>query len=150
MNTKILWKTKTFGELSALELYKLLQIRVAVFIIEQDCIYQDLDDTDQKAVHLWAEENGQVIAYCRLFDKGIKYDEAFIGRVLTAKNRRKEKLGRQLMKRAIEIIESQFKTAEIRISAQDYLIRFYEDFGFVATDKKYLEDNLPHTEMFRR
>ncbi|HCR78031.1 MAG TPA: GNAT family N-acetyltransferase, partial [Chryseobacterium sp.] len=100
---------------------------------------------DQKAVHIWAEEDGEVLANCRIFDKGIKYDEASIGRVLTTEKARGKSLGRQLIQYAVETIENRFHTSEIRISAQDYLLKFYGDFGFEDTGKKYLEDDIPHT-----
>lgn len=85
-----------------------------------------------------------------MFDKGIKYNETSIGRVLTTEYARGTGLGKQLIAHAIEVIEKEYQTSEIRISAQDYLIKFYSDFGFQDTEKKYLEDNLPHTEMIRR
>lgn len=145
----IIWKTKTFGEMTNEELYQILQVRSEVFVIEQNCNYQDLDNSDENALHLWAEENGKTIAYCRLFDVGVKYKETSIGRVLTVKSHRRRNLGRQMMKYAVQIIENRFSTPKIRISAQDYLIDFYQEFGFQSTEKKYLEDHLPHTEMFR-
>lgn len=149
MNNSIVWNIKSFEELTTQELYKIIRARVEVFVIEQDTPYQDLDNDDQKALHIWAEQNGKLLAYCRIFDKGIKYSETSIGRVLTTANARKKGLGKELISIAIENIEKLFKTSEIRISAQDYLIKFYSDFGFVDTGKKYLEDNLPHTEMKR-
>ncbi|MFW2135171.1 GNAT family N-acetyltransferase [Chryseobacterium sp. TY4] len=145
----ILWKIKAFGEITRDELYAILKSRQEVFIVEQETYYLDTDDTDQNALHIWAEINGKVVAYCRVFDKGIKYDETSIGRVLTHPEYRGLKLGRTLIAYAISCIETRYKTSSIRISAQDYLIKFYSDFGFIATDKKYLEDNLPHTEMYR-
>lgn len=145
----IIWKIKNFDELSVSEMYEIIKARINVFIVEQDCPYLDLDDNDQKAIHLWAEKNGKILAYCRIFDKGIKYPETSIGRVLTTKKARGSGLGKQLMKYALEIIENRFRTSEIRISAQDYLIKFYSDFGFADTGKKYLEDNIPHTEMLK-
>lgn len=149
MNNSIFWNIKSFEELTTQELYKIIRARVEVFVIEQDTPYQDLDNYDQKALHIWAEQDGELLAYCRIFDKGIKYSETSIGRVLTTANARKKGLGKELISIAIENIEKLFKTSEIRISAQDYLIKFYSDFGFVDTGKKYLEDNLPHTEMKR-
>lgn len=149
MNSPIIWNIKSFEELTTQELYKIIRARVEVFVIEQDTPYQDLDNYDQKALHIWAEQDGELLAYCRIFDKGIKYSETSIGRVLTTANARKKGLGKELISIAIENIEKLFKTSEIRISAQDYLIKFYSDFGFVDTGKKYLEDNLPHTEMKR-
>lgn len=145
----ILWKIKTFNEISRDELYAILKVRQEVFIVEQKTYYLDTDDTDQKAIHIWAELNGSVVAYCRIFDKGIKYKETSIGRVLTHPNYRGLKLGRTLISFAISCIEKRYKTSQIRISAQDYLLKFYNDFGFITTDKTYLEDDLPHTEMYR-
>lgn len=149
MNSPIIWNIKSFEELTTQELYKIIRARVEVFVIDQDTPYQDLDNYDQKALHIWAEQDGELLAYCRIFEKGIKYSETSIGRVLTTTNARKKGLGKELISIAIENIEKLFKTSEIRISAQDYLIKFYSDFGFVDTGKKYLEDNLPHTEMKR-
>ncbi|AZA91572.1 putative acyltransferase [Chryseobacterium nakagawai] len=148
--SNILWKIKTFDEFTVPELYAVLKARIDVFVIEQNCPYPDLDNYDQKAVHIWAEENGDVLAYCRIFDKGIKYDETSIGRVLTTEKGRGKSLGKLLIKYAVETIENRFHTPEIRISAQDYLLRFYGDFGFEDTGKKYLEDDIPHTEMIRK
>ena len=148
--TSIDWKIKTFSELTTVELYEIIKARVNVFVVEQDCPYPDLDDYDQKAIHLWAEKEGEVLAYCRIFDKGIKYPETSIGRVVTTENGRGTGLGKQLISYAIDIIENRLRTSEVRISAQDYLLKFYSDFGFQDTGKKYLEDNIPHTEMFRK
>ncbi|HCN50500.1 MAG TPA: GNAT family N-acetyltransferase [Chryseobacterium sp.] len=146
----IVWKIKTFEEFTVPELYAVLKARIDVFVIEQNCPYPDLDNYDQKAVHIWAEENGAILAYCRVFDKGIKYEETSIGRVLTTEKARGKSLGKQLIQYAVETIENRFHTPEIRISAQDYLLRFYGGFGFEDTGKKYLEDDIPHTEMIRK
>ncbi|GEN75496.1 GNAT family N-acetyltransferase [Chryseobacterium hagamense] len=148
--SKIIWKIKTFDELTVPELYAVVKARIDVFVVEQNCPYPDLDGYDQKAIHLWAEENGEILAYCRIFDKGIKYDEASIGRVLTTEKARGKNLGRQLIAYAVQTIENRFRTSEIRISAQDYLLRFYSGFGFEDTGRKYLEDDIPHTEMLRK
>jgi len=141
------WKIKSFTELSVTELYEILKIRQEVFVVEQTCYYVDADGYDDKAVHLWAETNGEILAYCRLFDSGIKYQEASIGRVLTNSSYRNLRLGKTLMKFALFIIEARFRAGDVRISAQDYLLKFYSEFGFQDTGKKYLEDNIPHTEM---
>lgn len=148
--TNIVWKIKTFSELTTIELYEIIKARVNVFVVEQDCPYPDLDDYDQKAIHLWAEKEGEVLAYCRIFGKGIKYQETSIGRVVTTENGRGTGLGKQLISYAIDVIENRLRTTEVRISAQDYLLKFYSGFGFVDMGKKYLEDNIPHTEMFRK
>jgi ElaA protein len=146
----ILWKIKTFDEFTVPELYNVLKARIDVFVVEQNCPYPDLDDYDQKAVHIWAEQNGEVLANCRIFDKGIKYPEASIGRVLTTEKARGKRLGKQLIQYSLDAIEARFHTSEVRISAQDYLLKFYGEFGFEDTGKKYLEDDIPHTEMFYR
>lgn len=150
MDKPISWIVKSFDELDTQELYKIIQARIEIFIIEQNTPYQDLDDTDQKALHLWAEQNNEILAYCRLFHKGIKYNETSIGRVITTQKARGKGLGKQLISYAIQIIQNRFHTSEIRISAQDYLIPLYSTFGFKDTGKKYLEDNLPHTEMVKK
>ncbi|ADQ82213.1 GNAT family N-acetyltransferase [Riemerella anatipestifer] len=149
--TDLTWHIKAFNELSVSELYKIMVARQEVFIIEQAVKYQDADNTDQKAFHIWAENSkGQLLAYCRIFPEGVKYNETSIGRVLTTSLGRGKGIGRQLVSYAIEAIENIYKTSRIRISAQDYLLKFYSEYGFSDTDKKYLEDNLPHTEMVRQ
>lgn len=147
--SSIFWKIKTFELLNTAELYKILKLRTDVFVVEQNCAYPELDNKDQTAMHLWAEQDGEILAYCRIFPPGINYHESAIGRVVTAPNRRKQELGRHLMLLAVQAIETHYHTSEIRISAQDYLLDFYESFGFKDTGKKYLEDGIPHTEMLR-
>ncbi|SFI26279.1 GNAT family N-acetyltransferase [Halpernia frigidisoli] len=145
--TDLVWKVKNFSELSAEEVYKILNIRQEVFVVEQTCYYLDADNYDQKAIHLWAEKNGEIVAYLRIFKENIKYPEASIGRVLTSKSVRGEGLGKILVGYSLQIIFNQLRSKSVRISAQDYLIKFYSNFGFVDTGKKYLEDDIPHTEM---
>ncbi len=147
---KLVWNIKTFDELTTKELYAIIKARVNVFVVEQDCPYPDLDDYDQKAIHLWADMEGEVFAYCRIFDQGIKYMESSIGRVITTEKARGTGLGKQLIEYALDIINNRLGTSEVRISAQDYLLNFYSGFGFLDTGKKYLEDNIPHTEMLRK
>lgn len=148
--SNIIWKIKAFEEFTVPELYNVLKARIDVFVVEQNCPYPDLDDYDQKAVHIWAEKDGKILANCRIFDKGIKYQEASIGRVLTTEKGRGKNLGKQLIAYALETIKARFHTSEVRISAQDYLLKFYGEFGFEDTGKKYLEDDIPHTEMLYR
>ncbi len=150
LKSDFIWKAKSFDQLSVDELYKILQARMEVFVVEQHFQYLDPDNADQKAIHLWAEKDGEVAAYCRIFDKGIKYPETSIGRVLTTGNFRRISLGKALMNIALQLIESRFQTSVVRISAQDYLLDFYQNFGFEDTGKKYLEDQIPHTEMLRK
>lgn len=149
MMDQIVWKIKSFEEISTKELYEILKIRQEVFVVEQTCYYLDADGYDEKALHIWAEKEGQFLAYCRVFEPGVKYAEASIGRVLTHPSSRNLKLGKTLMKFAISTIEGKFRTSHIRISAQDYLLKFYSEFGFRDTSNKYLEDEIPHTEMLK-
>lgn len=146
----VLWIIKSFDQLSTSELYAILKIRQEVFVVEQTCYYLDADGSDENAVHIWGEVEGKMVAYCRIFRPDIKYEEASIGRVLTHPTFRGLNLGFILMKIAIQTIGIRFKTKEIRISAQDYLLKFYNNLGFIDTGKKYLEDLIPHTEMLKR
>lgn len=149
MKQDFIWYVKKFDDLSTLELHQILKARIDVFVVEQDCPYNEVDGDDPKAIHLWGELNNEIVAYCRIFEPGIKYEEASIGRVLTTINFRKHNLGKCLMRFAIQIVESRFRTSAIRISAQDYLLSFYSDLAFSSTAKSYLEDNIPHTEMIK-
>ena len=147
--SKIVWKIKTFKELSSKELYEILKVRQEVFVVEQTCYYLDADGSDVDALHIWGEIEGKIGAYCRIFPPNIKYEEASIGRVLSHPNHRAQKLGKGMMTIALQTIDTRYKTREIRISAQDYLLKFYSDLGFKDTGKKYLEDEIPHTEMLK-
>ena len=146
----ITWESKFFSELSNKEVYKILQLRNAVFIVEQNCVYQDCDDKDFKAWHLCGWNHDNLIAYTRLFDKGVSYpDAASIGRVLTAPSVRGQNIGKELMHRSIAKIEELFGETTIRISAQIYLKRFYESFSFVQKGEVYLEDGIDHISMLK-
>jgi ElaA protein len=138
---------KYFDELNNSELYKILKVRNEIFVVEQNCVYQDCDGKDQWAYHLYFEENGEIIAYLRILEKGISYDEISIGRVLVKENQRKKSLARKLMLKAIDFIESSLNETSIRISAQQYLVEFYKSLGFSAVSEMYLEDDIPHQEM---
>ena len=141
------WKTKRFNELSTAELYNLLQLRSEVFVVEQNCVYQDIDGKDQKALHLIGEFNSKIVAYARLFKAGDYFENASIGRVVVGTDYRDKKWGHELMQHAITEIEEYFNTTKITISAQLYLQKFYESHGFVTTSETYLEDDIPHIEM---
>ena len=145
----IKWQTKRFNELSLQELYSLLCLRSHVFVVEQNCVYQDIDNKDDKALHLLGKVEDQVIAYSRLFKAGDYFENAAIGRVVIHPEYRDKKWGHELMQEAISGIESNFKTKQITISAQLYLKKFYEANGFVQTSEMYLEDDIPHIEMKR-
>lgn len=141
------WKIKRFETLSIKELYALLQLRAEVFIVEQDCVYQDIDGKDEKALHLIGEDNGEIVAYARLFKPHDYFEQASIGRVVVKEHSRANKLGHILMREAIQAIKTHFDQSKITISAQFYLKKFYESHGFVQTSNMYLEDDIPHIEM---
>ncbi|MBZ9730667.1 GNAT family N-acetyltransferase [Salegentibacter sp. JZCK2] len=140
---------KTFNELSLEELYQILQLRSEVFVVEQDCVYQDIDGKDQKALHVLGLKEGKVIAYTRCFDKGFYFDEAAIGRVVVKENQRKFGYGHLILKASILAIEERFKTNNIKLSAQQYLTDFYESHGFMQIGEGYLEDGIPHIAMVK-
>lgn len=141
------FKIKRFNELSIQELYQMLQGRSEVFVVEQNCVYQDIDGKDQKAIHVLGYIGEDLAAYCRLFDAGDYFEETSIGRVIVSPKHRDKKLGHGLMKAAIEAVAEEFGKTKITISAQQYLQKFYESHGFVQTSEMYLEDDIPHIEM---
>jgi ElaA protein len=139
--------TKTFSELTSTELYQILQLRSEVFVVEQDCVYQDVDGKDQKSLHVFCIKKNQVVAYTRIFKPGDYFKNASIGRVVVAVSERKEGFGHELMKASIKTIEDYFNESEITISAQVYLQKFYESHGFNKVGEDYLEDGIPHIRM---
>ncbi|MDI9309872.1 MAG: GNAT family N-acetyltransferase [Limnohabitans sp.] len=145
----IQFKIKRFNELSTLELYEILKLRSEVFVVEQNCVYQDIDNKDSKAIHVLGFLNNDLATYCRLFDAGYYFDESSIGRVVVSPRYRDRKLGHDLMKIAIETVVKEYATTKITISAQQYLKKFYESHGFVQTSDMYLEDDIPHIQMKR-
>ncbi len=144
------WKIKRFNELSLLELQNIYQLRSEVFVVEQNCVYQDIDGKDPKAIHVFAEFKDEVAAYCRIFKPGDYFDEASIGRVVIAEKFRANKWGHDLMKQAISAVLEHFGESQITISAQLYLKKFYESHGFVQVSEEYLEDDIPHIRMERK
>jgi len=145
----VTWTIKRFDELTLDELYNILQLRNEVFIVEQNCIYKDLDGKDRSAWHLIATEDDKLIAYTRILPPGVSYNDPAIGRVVTSPSKRRSGLGRELMKRSIEACEKLFGTTSITLSAQVYLKSFYGSFGFIVMGEEYLEDGIPHIEMSR-
>lgn len=143
------FKIKHFKELTIEELYQLLRLRSEVFVVEQDCVYQDMDGKDLKALHLIGEYDGKIVAYARLFDAGDYFDNASIGRVVIDAGYRDKKWGHILIQAAIEAIAADFGQDTITISAQLYLKKFYETNGFIATGDGYDEDGIPHIRMNR-
>ena len=149
MKEGITWKIKTFKELSLTELYSLLKLRSIVFVVEQNCVYQDIDGKDEKALHLLGEYNNEIMAYARLFKAGDYFENASIGRVVIHSDARDKKFGHVMMQQAIAAIETYFNETKITISAQLYLQKFYESHCFVKTSEVYLEDDIEHIEMKR-
>ncbi len=143
----IIWKTKTFYELSTQELYQILRLRSEVFVVEQNCVYQDIDNKDQKALHLFGIVEGEIIAYSRLFKPGDYFEFSSIGRVVVDEKFRDKNFGHELIDQSILEINNRFKVHNITISAQLYLKKFYEFHGFITTSEMYLEDDIPHIEM---
>lgn len=146
---KLQFKIKRFNELSVSELYQLLQLRSKVFVVEQNCVYQDIDGKDDKAFHLLGEFDNKIVAYSRIFKAKDYFENASIGRVVIAEEYRARKWGYDLMNFAISSIENAFGIQPITISAQLYLKNFYENNGFVQIGETYLEDGIPHIEMLK-
>ena len=146
---KLKFEIKRFNELSTQELYDVLQLRSEVFVVEQNCVYQDIDGKDAKAIHLLGSCNGEIVAYVRIFKPGDYFEQASIGRVVVKHIYRDRKWGYDLMNEAIQATEKVFNETKITISAQLYLKKFYENLGFAQTSEMYLEDDIPHIEMKR-
>ncbi|WP_299519839.1 GNAT family N-acetyltransferase [Winogradskyella sp.] len=141
--------TKTFKELNTTELYDFLQLRSEVFVVEQDCVYQDIDGKDQKALHVLGYKDDRLVAYTRIFKPGDYFNEASIGRVVVKENERQHKYGYDIMDASVEAIKDYYNQSEIRISAQTYLKNFYNNLGFIEVGEEYLEDGIPHINMIK-
>lgn len=142
------WYLKRFEELSSCELYEILRLRCEVFVVEQSCAYPDIDGRDPSSFHLFAEnQKGDICAYLRVLDRGQTFAERSIGRVLVRKEFRGHGLARELLRRAIRLIESDSGGEPVRIEAQAYLQEFYREAGFVPCSGIFLEDGIPHLEM---
>jgi ElaA protein len=151
----IVWQWSTYSDLSKDDLYEILKVRQDVFVVEQNCVYQDVDDLDDKSWHLiaWDMNNSggkNIVAYLRVVLPGYKYKEPSMGRVLTIQQARYTGLGKQLIKEALINIEVVFPNQPIRISSQEYLIKFYNSFGFTVVSEPYDEDGISHIEMLKR
>lgn len=145
----ITWQLKPFVELTMIQLYQLLKLRVDVFVVEQQCPYPELDDKDhQKGVyHLLGYDGDQLVACTRLLPKGISYPSVSMGRVATAADHRGGGIGHQLLAEALRTCQSLWPDESIEIGAQEYLAAFYTQHGFVKTSDTYLEDDIPHIDM---
>lgn len=140
---------KSFEDLTLHELYQVLQLRSEVFVVEQNCAYQDIDGKDGKALHVLGYDEEKLVAYTRIFPPGIYFKEAAIGRVVVKDSSRRNKFGHEILKASIKAIEENFNTRSIKLSAQTYLTRFYESHGFEQIGEGYLEDGIPHIAMVK-
>ena len=148
---RVKFYTAHFSEVPSGKLYRILALRSDVFVVEQNCAYQDLDGKDENAVWVWAEdENGNVHATARLLPAGVSYKEMSIGRVCTSAQARRTGLGKLLMEECLKQCENSWGKETITISAQEYLVKFYNEFGFKEEGEMYLEDDIPHLKMKRR
>jgi ElaA protein len=138
---------KTFKELNLDELYEILLLRAEIFVVEQNCVYNDLDGLDKSAVHQFIKKNNEIVAYSRLLKPGTRFTEYSIGRVVVKQSERGAGLGIELMNEAKNFILNEWKATKIKISAQKYLRKFYEDLGFEVVTDEYLEDGIPHFGM---
>ncbi|MRT93486.1 GNAT family N-acetyltransferase [Ancylomarina sp. 16SWW S1-10-2] len=143
------WKVLKFDQLTLDQLYNLLQLRSQIFVVEQDCVYLDMDGKDRKALHVLGFKGNKICAYARLFDKGEYFDACSIGRVIVAEDERRYAYGHNLMSESIKAIKEYYGEDIIKISAQKYLKKFYEAHGFIQKGEGYLEDGIPHIEMYK-
>jgi ElaA protein len=146
---KLRWECKPFNDLSADQMYTILCVRQEVFVLEQECLYLDADGKDRKSFHLMGFDDDKLVAYARIVEPGVSYTEVSMGRILTTKTARGNGAGIELMEVGLREIEKIYGKVPVRISAQTYLLNFYQKFGFESTGKEYLEDEIPHTEMLR-
>ncbi|WP_409439408.1 GNAT family N-acetyltransferase [Psychromonas sp. GE-S-Ul-11] len=143
------WQFQLFSELSAQRLYQILKLRQDVFVLEQTCLYADLDELDQQSAHisLINEEDDSLLAYCRVLPAGVIYDDVAIGRVVVNQQARNKGIAKKLMEKTITFIETEMQASAITISAQSHLQRFYESLGFLVISEPYDEDGIEHITM---
>lgn len=141
------WLIKTFSQLTAEELYQILQLRVDVFVVEQTCPYHELDGKDQQALHVFARDQEGIQAYLRVLAPGVSFPEASLGRVISKK--RRQGLGTQLLNRGLQAARDWLGDGPTRIEAQTYAKSFYEQAGFRQVSEEFLEDGIPHIQMLR-
>lgn len=142
------WQTKHYPDLLLNEFHDIIALRMAAFVVEQNCPYQDLDGKDKKAYHIFCRDGkGDIVATARILPPGIAYNDVAIGRVVVSESIRGNGVGHELMKHAIEFSQQEFGNEPIRISAQKHLEAYYNKHQFESTGKEYLEDGIPHVEM---
>ncbi len=141
--------SKKFSELTIDELYNLLKLRSEVFVVEQDCVYQDIDEKDKISIHILGKKNSEIIAYARIFKPGDYFKEAAIGRVVVDFNNRGFGYANDIMRASIQLVQDKFIGSSIKVSAQTYLKKFYDNLGFNQVGEEYLEDGIPHIAMIK-
>jgi ElaA protein len=143
------WFCLPFNSLTLMQWHNILALRIEVFVVEQNCPYQEVDGKDPQCYHVFGEFKGEVVAVSRIVPPGISYPEVAIGRVATSPNHRGKGLGVELMNQTLHQIKNLYGKVPVRISAQSYLEQFYNNLGFEPTGKSYLEDDIPHLEMLK-
>ncbi|SFW56010.1 GNAT family N-acetyltransferase [Cellulophaga fucicola] len=145
----MLVSVKSFKELTTKDVYAVLQLRSEIFVVEQNCVYQDVDGKDFKAFHVLGYKDNNLVAYTRIFKSGDYFKEASIGRVVVKKSERKHKYGYVIMQESIAAVKEHLQETTIKISAQKYLLKFYNNLGFKEEGEEYLEDGIPHMVMYK-
>lgn len=150
MKKEVIWEVLSWSDLTKESLHDILQVRTQVFVVEQNCPYQEVDGKDKHSIHVLGrtKEEG-IVAYARIPAPGISYNEVSIGRVLTHESTRGSGIGKELMSKTLNAIRSSYGKVAVRISAQQYLLKFYSGFGFEQKGEMYLEDDIPHIEMLK-
>jgi ElaA protein len=146
---KIEWKIAAFNQLSTEELFDVYYLRTKIFVVEQNCPYQEVDEKDKHAHHVMGFLKNEIIAIARILPHNISYPQVSIGRVAVEKNKRGKDVAHQLMLQCLQFVEQKFGKTPIKISAQQYLVEFYKKYGFLPLGKSYLEDDIPHIAMIR-
>lgn len=145
----IQFQIKIFSELTPMDIYEILRLRSEVFVVEQNCVYQDIDNKDQRAFHVLGFKENQLVAYARIFNANDYFELPSIGRIAVKKEERQFKYGHQLVATSIQYIIDNFEEKSIAISAQTYLTKFYNSHDFHQVGEGYLEDDIPHIKMIR-
>ena len=145
------WQFKHYNDLLINEFHDIVALRIDVFVVEQNCSYQDLDGKDKKSYHLICRDGkGTMVATARILPPGLAYSDVSIGRIVTDQSIRNKGAGHELMRKSMQFIKEEFGAVPIVISAQSHLTSFYNQHDFIATGKEYLEDGIPHTEMIHK
>ena len=147
---QLYFTTKYFSDLTPAELYAAIRLRNEVFVVEQNCVYQDIDGQDKEALHIIYKKEDKLVAYTRCFAPGVYFKEASIGRVVVTPKERNNNYGHQIMKTSVAAILTHYNTQEIKLSAQKYLEKFYNSHGFFKIGEGYLEDGIPHISMVNK